>query len=111
MKFRYLLPALLVAFSFNTRAQLLAPKAKFTHADSLHGNNGPLRTCYDINYYHLDVKFDIDQKFISGSNLFKFKATRNFTKLQFDLYANLNIESIIYQRQQLPFKRDINAVF
>jgi aminopeptidase N len=93
------------------QAQLLVDKNKFTHADSLRGTLTPLRTCYDINYYHLDVKFDIDNKFISGSNQFKFTATRDFTRLQFDLFDNLKVEKVIYKGQELPYKREFNAVF
>jgi aminopeptidase N len=96
---------------FVSQAQLLVPKTTFTHADSLHGYNSPLRTCYDINYYHLDVKFDIEQKFISGSNLFKFTATTDFNKLQFDLFANLKIEKVVYKGKELPYTREINAVY
>ena len=80
-------------------AQLLVDKDKFTHADTLRGTLTPLRACYDINYYHLDVKFDINNKFISGSNLFKFTATQDFTKLQFDLFDNLKIEKLEYKGQ------------
>ena len=94
MKKLLLLPVLLllVICSFTATAQLGTPKETFTRADSLRGGLTPLRTCYDINYYHLDVKFDIDKKFISGSNLFKFTAVQDFTKLQFDLFANLKVE-------------------
>ncbi|HWZ34668.1 MAG TPA: hypothetical protein VNW51_00835, partial [Mucilaginibacter sp.] len=101
----------LMAFSFNAQAQLMVKKETFTRADSLRGNLTPLRTCYDINYYHLDVKFDIYHKFISGSNLFKFTATQDFTKLQFDLYANLKVEKVVYKGKELPFTREFNAVF
>ncbi|MDB5030033.1 M1 family metallopeptidase [Mucilaginibacter sp.] len=94
-----------------TRAQLMVPKEKFTRADSLRGYLTPLRTCYDINYYHLDVKFDIDKKFISGSNQFKFTATQDFTKLQFDLFANLTVEKVVYKGKELPYTREFNAVF
>ncbi len=52
-------------------AQLLVDKDRFSRGDTLRGKLSPLRSCYDINYYHLDVKFDIDNKFISGSNLFQ----------------------------------------
>src|ERR1700761_1819835 len=87
-------------------AQLLEEKTKFTRADTLRGMLTPLRTCYDINYYHLDVKFDIDKKFISGSTLFKFTATQDFTKLQFDLYDNLKVEKVVYKDKDVPFKRE-----
>ncbi|RFZ95846.1 M1 family peptidase [Mucilaginibacter conchicola] len=96
---------------FASHAQLGAAKETFTRADSLRGNLTPLRTCYDINYYHLDVKFDIDNKFISGSNLFKFTATQDFTKLQFDLFSNLKVERVVYKGKDLPFTREFNAVF
>ncbi len=92
-------------------AQLLVDKTKFTHADSLRGMLTPLRTCYDINYYHLDMKFDIDNKFISGSNQFKFTATQDFTKLQFDLFDNLKVEKVVYKGKELPYTREFNAVF
>ncbi|MBS1501505.1 MAG: M1 family metallopeptidase [Bacteroidetes bacterium] len=92
-------------------AQLLEQKKKFTRADTLRGMLTPLRTCYDINYYHLDVKFDIDKRFINGSNLFKFTATQDFKKLQFDLFANLRVERVLYKDHELPFNREFNAVF
>ncbi len=99
------------AVSFNTYAQLGADKETFTRADSLRGYLSPLRTCYDINYYHLDVKFDIPDKSISGNVLFKFTATTDFTKLQFDLFANLNVDKVVYKGQELPYTREFNAVF
>ncbi|MBW4888390.1 M1 family metallopeptidase [Mucilaginibacter sp. HMF5004] len=112
MKFNRLFTSALILGAISAHAQLLTPKEKFTRADSLRGSTtSPLRTCYDINYYHLDVKVDIDQKFISGSNLFKFTATRNFTKLQFDLFANLKVDKIVYKGKALPYKREFNAVF
>src|ERR1700744_2008664 len=92
-------------------AQLGAVKETFTRADSLRGYLSPLRTCYDINYYHLDIKFNIDNKFISGNVLFKFTATEDFTKLQFDLFANLKVEKVVYKGKELPYTREFNAVF
>ncbi|MGN6640253.1 MAG: M1 family metallopeptidase [Mucilaginibacter sp.] len=97
--------------SANTFAQLGTVKETFTRADSLRGYLSPLRTCYDINYYHLDIKFDIDNKFISGNVLFKFTATTDFTKLQFDLFSNLKVEKVVYKGKELPYTREFNAVF
>jgi len=111
MKLRYLLATILVICALGSNAQLLVPKTTFTRADTLHGNNGPLRSCYDINYYHLNVKFDIDNKFISGSNVFRFTAMQDFDKLQFDLFANLKIEKVVYKGKELPYTRELNAVY
>ncbi len=103
--------AIITICSSTASAQLMQSKQEFTRADTLRGMLTPLRTCYDINYYHLDTKFDIDKKYISGSNLFKFTATQNFSKLQFDLYDNLKVEKVVYKGQNLPFTREFNAVF
>lgn len=98
-------------FALNTNAQDLVQKESFSRADSLRGYLSPMRSCYDLNYYHLDVKLDIANKFLSGSNEFRFTATADFTKLQFDLFANLKVEKVIYKGKSLPFKREFNAVF
>src|SRR5471030_2034363 len=111
MRLNRLLIITLGLITFKAQAQLLVAKENFTRADTLRGALSPLRTCYDINYYHLDVKFDIDNKFISGSNLFKFTATQDFTKLQFDLFANLKVEKVVYKGKELSFTREFNAVF
>ncbi|TZF83293.1 M1 family metallopeptidase [Pedobacter sp. BS3] len=83
----------------------------FTRADTLRGAQSPERTCYDITYYHLDVQLDINRKTITGSNLFQLTATRDFNRLQFDLFSNLEIDSVVYQHTHLPVKREYNAVF
>ncbi|MFD2284642.1 M1 family peptidase [Pedobacter petrophilus] len=92
-------------------AQMLGKNQINASADSLRGTLTPLRTCYDINYYHLDVKIDLDQQSVAGSNEFAFTAIQDFTKLQFDLFDNLKIEKVVYQGQNLPFTREYNAVF
>ena len=109
---KIVLSASFAGICVTSHAQLLTPKSTFTRADSLRGSNlSPLRNCYDINYYHLDVKFDIDKRYISGSNLFKFTATQDFSELQFDLFANLKVEKVVYKGLTLPYKREFNAVF
>ena len=94
-----------------SQAQLMKAKDIYNKADSLRGELTPLRTCYDIQYYHLDVKVDIDKKFISGSNLFKFQAVERFNKLQFDLFDNLSVDKVEYKGKSLPLSREYNAVF
>ena len=102
---------LLLSIPTLTRAQLFDQRKVFSRADTLKGSLTPLRSCYDVNFYHLDVKFDIGKRFISGSNKFVFTATADFVKLQFDLFANLNIDKIIYRNKILPYTREANAVF
>jgi aminopeptidase N len=104
----------ILAFAINitiSNAQLLHNKNNFTKADTLRGTLSPLRTCYDINFYHLTVKFDIENKAIAGNNVFAFTATQDFDRLQFDLFENLKVEKVVYQHKELKFTREFNAVF
>lgn len=108
-----LLLALFVLLTGQQAQSQLLVKAQdlYARGDSLRGTLTPLRTCYDINYYHLDVRVDPDERFISGSNLFKFTATEDFDRLQFDLFDNLKVERVVYKGQELPFSREFHAVF
>lgn len=111
MKVSVLTAVLLLTCSVYASAQLLTEGKPFTRADSLRGNLTPLRTCYDVTFYHLDVKVNVKKRFISGSTLFKFSAVQDFNKLQFDLFSNLKVERVEYKRVSLPFTREYNAVF
>jgi aminopeptidase N len=109
--YRYLI-FISILFTVNiSEAQLLKKKSLFSRADSLRGMLTPLRSCYDVNYYHLDMTVNITEKRINGSTLFKFSATEDFHRLQFDLFQNLQVEKVVYQGQPLPFTREFNAVF
>lgn len=109
---RFLYSTLFLFFCIScTYAQLMDGRKDYTRADTLRGSLSPLRTCYDINYYHLDVKIDIDQKSISGGNEFNFTAASDFSRLQFDLFRNLKVDKVVYNSQELPFKREFDAVF
>src|SRR5690606_24882212 len=95
----------------NVYGQLMKPKLEFSRADSLRGSLNEFRTAYDVLYYELDVKVDIDKKYISGSNLFKFEAKSDFKRLQFDLFDSYKIERVVFRGRELAFQREYNAVF
>ena len=85
--------------------------ASFTRSDTLRGMLSPLRSCYDINYYHLDIKLNLSEQSISGSNLFRFTATEDLRRLQFDLFDNFEIEKVVWKDQELKFSTEFDAVF
>lgn len=113
MNIKFLSLCLIVTslLSKQTKAQLFNPSETYNRADSLRGTLTPLRTAYDIKKYFLDVDIQEDKKHIIGKNRFVFKATEDFQDLQFDLFENLQIDSIIYQDTKLDFKREFGAVF
>ncbi len=83
----------------------------FTRADTLRGLLTPLRTCFDVTYYHLDIKVDPGQKTISGKNTIQFRAVTNFDRLQIDLAQSMEITEITSEGRSLRFKRDETAVY
>jgi hypothetical protein len=83
----------------------------FTRADTLRGKLTPLRTCYDVTFYHLDVDVLVDEHSLTGNNLIRFKVLDPFRKMQVDLYANMKIDSILHNGQPLSYTREYNAVF
>ena len=84
---------------------------RFSQADTLRGAMSPLRDCYDVAYYRLEVKVDPKSKTIAGQVGIFAKATRSFTRLQIDLFPEMNIKSIKYQGKKLDYEREHAAVF
>lgn len=92
-------------------AQYFHDDRPFTPADTLRGSLSPERTCYDLNFYHLTVKIDPRNHFISGKNRISFTVLHSFQTLQIDLFENMKIEKIIFRDDSLEFKREFNTVF
>jgi aminopeptidase N len=83
-----------------------------TRLEILRGALTPLRTCYDVTSYHLDIRVDPAAKFIKGSNRIGFKAVEDFEKLQLDLFTNLTIEKIVFDDgAEAAFTRELSAVY
>ncbi len=84
---------------------------EFGRADSLRGYLFPERSCYDVTYYHLSLNVDPEEKYIKGFTEIHFDAVNDFTVLQIDLFENLQINRIEFEKQDLKFSREFNAVF
>lgn len=83
----------------------------FGRKDSLRGYLSNERTCYDVTYYHLNINVDPQEKFIKGYTEIHFKVLEPFQIFQIDLFENMNISRIVYNKQELKFTREFNAVF
>ncbi|HSF53056.1 MAG TPA: M1 family aminopeptidase, partial [Algoriphagus sp.] len=84
---------------------------EFSKFDTLKGALTPLRTAFDVGFYHLDVEVFPEEEFIAGSSLVRFKVTAPTQRIQLDLYSKMDIDSIIYQGENLTFSREFDAVF
>ncbi|KGO93579.1 M1 family metallopeptidase [Flavobacterium subsaxonicum] len=88
-----------------------ASAQNFTRRDSLQGGLRPERTNYDVQRYDLNITVDPDKRFIFGYNDITFKVVENTGKIQVDLFDNMQVDSIVYNKAKLPYKRDNDAVF
>lgn len=83
----------------------------FKRADTLRGSYGPYRANNDLLYYDLNIRLDIEKKYLSGYNTIRFKMLKDGRRIQIDLFANMNVDSIIFAGQPLDYQRLFNAVF
>ena len=90
---------------------LLQEKTDFKRQDTLRGSITPEREWWDLTYYHLDIKVNPDDKFISGKNTIQYKVLKNQSVMQVDLQAPLKITKVIQNNKPLEVKQDGNAHF
>ena len=68
MKQIFTILGLLICLSNSSFAQLgTGLPEKFSRKDSLRGTLSPERANFDVTFYNLDIKIDIENKYISGS--------------------------------------------
>ncbi|WP_309612991.1 M1 family metallopeptidase [Flavobacterium sp.] len=91
--------------------QLLSAQEKTTRKDSLQGGLRPERTCFDVLRYNLNIKINPEEKSVVGYNNITFKVINTTSKIQLDLFANMQIDSIVFNSKKLNYKREFNAVF
>ena len=82
-----------------------------TRADILRGEYGRHRANNDLLYYTLDIRVDPEKTFLKGKNNVRFRMLEDDTRIQLDLYANLDVERITFNGRDLKYEREINAVF
>lgn len=82
-----------------------------TRLDTLQGSLTPLRTCFDVEFYHLTVEVMPEDEFITGNSLIRFRVSEPTQKIQIDLYSEMKIDSLICGGNPLKFEREYNAVY
>ena len=102
---KILVAVLLITYFSTLTAQ------NFTKRDKLQGGLRPERTCFDVQRYDLNIKVDIDQKTIVGYNDIAFKVVESTNKIQLDLFENMKVDSLVFEKKRLNYVRDEIAVF
>ena len=57
----------------------------------------------DVSFYDLNIDFDIDNKFIKGSNKIYFKLSNKSDSLKFNLFQNFHVDSVLFLKSKLKF--------
>ena len=100
---KYVLTLLLLCAAQLVRAQEVS-KA-YTADDTLRGSITPQRSWWDLSYYQLDVRVNIEKTSISGSNIIYYKVLRANQVMQIDLQAPMKIEQVLQDGKTQEFKR------
>ena len=109
-----LIPFFICFFSFSLFAQqtLNFKWERNTRQDSLRGLLTPLRTNFDVTYYHLNVKINPAEKSIEGYNRIKVKVVTSFDTMQIDLFPNMKVDKILFEDGTVcSYTREYGAVF
>jgi len=102
---------LAILMSCSVYGQLLTKERGFSKADTLRGTLGPERTWFDVTFYNLKISINPKSKRIEGFNDIHFKVVDPVTKMQIDLFENLQVDSIMMNNKPLKYTREFNAVF
>lgn len=103
MKYFFLMLAMTITASVYSQS--------FNEQDTLRGSITGERAWWDLNYYHLDMEVKPDEKYISGTNLVRYKVLNSAQVMQIDLQPPLKIEKVTQDGKELDFESKINAHF
>jgi aminopeptidase N len=102
------LPVLALAIPVAAQAPA---KQSPSRADILRGAYSPHRANNDLLSYDLDIRVDPEKKFIKGKNTIRFKMLKDDTRIQLDLFANLQVDKILHNSTELKYTRELGTVF
>jgi aminopeptidase N len=84
---------------------------KVSLADEIRGALRPERNCFDVTYYHLNIRINPADKSISGAVVMEYLILDPCTRMQIDLYRNMNIDRIELDGLTLEYEWVEDAVF
>lgn len=84
---------------------------RFSHQDTIRGSITRERAWWDVLKYDISVQPNYPAKTIEGSNTILFKTIKPGQIMQVDLQLPMEIQSVVYGGQPIPFKRDSNAYY
>jgi aminopeptidase N len=98
--------SLLIVFSTNAQGLLGQKENIFTRQDTLRGSITKERIWWDLKYYHLDIKVNLADSTIIGSNTIRYKVLLSSNKMQIDLQEPMKISKVTQDGKDLQFERE-----
>jgi aminopeptidase N len=105
IKYFFLIAILLTSAISNAQYKTISKQEK------LRGSITKERAWWDLLHYTLEVKVDDVKRYISGSNIVRYKVLKNHQVLQIDLQSPLKITRVIQNDNDLKIKTNGNAYF
>jgi aminopeptidase N len=102
---------IIIPFWSNAQGLLDGTKTIFTHQDSLRGSITEERSWWDLKNYNLDIKVNLEEKSITGSNTIRYIILKEYNTMQIDLQNPMEISKVIQDEKPLEYKRDGNVFF
>ncbi|MEP2770591.1 MAG: M1 family metallopeptidase [Fulvivirga sp.] len=100
-----------ILFLTTAQAQLFPHNERFTRQDTLRGSITPERAWWDLQHYQLDIKVDIANKFLSGTNTVTYKVLSEAQPMQIDLQPPMKLTRAVQNDKELDINHDGNAHF
>lgn len=100
-----------IVYTFLVGCSCFVQAQNFTEQDTLRGSITTERAWWDLNFYHLDIEVNPNEKFISGSNTIRYKVLEAHQLLQVDLQPPLTIQKVTQDGKELKVEHHGNAHF
>jgi aminopeptidase N len=84
---------------------------KFTKQDSLRGSITKERVWWDLKKYHLDIKVNLADSTIVGSNTIDYQVVDKYNIMQIDLQEPMQITKIVQDGINLKYQREGNVYY
>ncbi|MGA9638807.1 M1 family metallopeptidase [Flavobacterium sp.] len=111
MSFVFYAIFILVANIVFAQTPLKSTQNSFSRQDSLRGSITKERAWWDVKEYHLDLKIDISNRSIIGSNVVCYQVVNEYNVMQIDLQEPMQITEIVQDGKSLEFKREGSTFF
>ncbi|MFT6853837.1 MAG: aminopeptidase N [Cyclobacteriaceae bacterium] len=83
----------------------------YSRQDSIEGSITKERIWWDLTYYNLNIKIDLENQTLEGVNIIKYNVLEPYQTIQIDLQPPMQMSKVLQAGQSLEYRREGNAYF